>query len=141
MRKTRSRPGATSSANPCAACARWWLTTISSTARFWGILTKLGLQCTMVEDGVRAVEAAVSEDFDIILLDISMPRMSGVEALQEMRRQRGRMPPVLAVTAFAMADQVQEMRRQGFDGHLGKPFSRVDLEAELLRVLEAAPAP
>lgn len=106
-----------------------------------GFLTKLGLQCTMVEDGVRAVEAAVSEDFDIILLDISMPRMSGVEALQEMRRQRGRMPPVLAVTAFAMADQVQEMRRQGFDGHLGKPFSRVDLEAELLRVLEAAPAP
>jgi len=74
--------------------------------------------------------------YDLLLLDISMPVMNGVDALARIRaraREIGAPPPVaVAATANVMQDQVAQYMQQGFSAVLGKPFKA----RELMRVLE-----
>ena len=78
-------------------------------------------------DGQQAVEACRDERFDIILMDIQMPGVSGVEALKLIRAQEAEDQlepvPIIALTANAMKHQVAEYIAAGFDGHLPKPVS------------------
>ena len=78
-------------------------------------------------DGQQAVEACRDERFDIILMDIQMPGVSGVEALKLIRAQEVEDQlepvPIIALTANAMKHQVAEYIAAGFDGHLPKPVS------------------
>ncbi|WP_323040324.1 PAS domain S-box protein [Gemmobacter sp.] len=103
------------------------------------MLGALGVGVTVVEDGLRAVAAWKPDDFDVLLLDISMPEMDGVAALQEIRRRAGEAgappPPAIAVTANAMKHQVDGYYAAGFDGYVGKPFRREDLAKVLSRLL------
>ena len=109
------------------------------------MLEKLGASVDLVNDGQAAVEAAAGGDYDIILMDISMPGMDGVSALHAIRAQEAapgddgagdsrRPVPVVAVTANAMTHQVVEYIGAGFDSHLPKPFGLDDLR-RLLSVL------
>lgn len=86
---------------------------------------------TSVVDGQMALEAWLREEFDFLLLDISMPVMDGVSAIREIRRleaQQGRRPlPAIAVTANALVNQIADYLEAGFDTHLAKPFRRRDL--------------
>lgn len=95
------------------------------------LLEKVGCKFVMVEDGQSAVAAASEQDFELILMDISMPGMDGIEALRLIRESdltNGRpRTPALAVTANAMRHQVDEYLTQGFDGHVAKPIQRTDL--------------
>ena len=90
------------------------------------LLEPLEVDLVIVEDGLRAVEAFGGGDFDIVLMDIQMPRMSGVDATLAIRREeaeRGRCPtPILAVTANVMGDQMAEYRAAGIDGIVSKPI-------------------
>ena len=90
------------------------------------LLEPLEVDLVIVEDGLRAVEAFGGGDFDIVLMDIQMPRMSGVDASLAIRREeaeRGRCPtPILAVTANVMGDQMAEYRAAGIDGIVSKPI-------------------
>ncbi|MGY6633849.1 MAG: PAS-domain containing protein [Alkalilacustris sp.] len=103
------------------------------------ILKRLGMQPQIVSDGAAAVAAARAGRFDVILLDISMPGTDGPAALRAVRAEaaaRGRtMPPVVAVTANAMPDQVADYLAQGFAAHVPKPFALADLRAALVAVL------
>jgi PAS domain S-box-containing protein len=107
--------------------------------------------CTLLEAGngreaVAAVEAAIAETgapgFDLILLDISMPEMDGVEAITRIRAAEARAGraacPAVAVTANAMAHQVADYIVAGFDGFLSKPFGKADLHAVIAPLLKAA---
>jgi len=95
------------------------------------MLTRLGAEVTIVNDGAQAVEAWQPGRFDAILLDIAMPVMDGPTALQKIRAlevQHGVSPsPIIAVTANVMAHQVAEYIAWGFDSCIGKPVSSVDL--------------
>ena len=90
-----------------------------------GLLRRLGAQAQVVASGAEAVEAAGAEAFDLVLLDISMPDMDGVEALGRIRegeRAAHRAPvPALAVTANVLEDQVAGYLASGFAAHLAKP--------------------
>ena len=90
------------------------------------LLEPLEVDLVIVEDGLKAVEAFRGDDFDIVLMDIQMPRMSGVDASLAIRREeaeRGRCPtPILAVTANVMGDQMAEYRAAGIDGIVSKPI-------------------
>ena len=90
------------------------------------LLEPLEVDLVIVEDGLKAVEAFLGDDFDIVLMDIQMPRMSGVDATLAIRREeaeRGRCPtPILAVTANVMGDQMAEYRAAGIDGIVSKPI-------------------
>jgi PAS domain S-box-containing protein len=94
-----------------------------------------GHQVTCAEGGAEAVAAVASTDFDIVLMDIRMPQMDGFEATRRIRAldgDRGRVP-VVAMTAQAFTEQVEESRMAGMDGHLSKPFNQATLLAAIAR--------
>lgn len=76
---------------------------------------------TIVDNGKQAVEAAKKEDFDLILMDIQMPEMNGVEAMQNISNFNKHIP-IVALTANAMVDDVSNYLSQGFDAHVAKPI-------------------
>ncbi|MGA0600746.1 ATP-binding protein [Caulobacter sp. KR2-114] len=91
------------------------------------LLAHLGAECVLVEDGAQAVEAWRREPFDVVLMDMQMPGMDGLEATCQIRslegsRQGGR-TPVFMVSANAMPEHVAAGRAAGADLHLSKPLS------------------
>ena len=98
------------------------------------LLEPLGVQLRLAADGVEAVEAFASEPFDMVLMDVQMPVMNGVEAARAIRRREaeaGRPPtPILALSANVMPHQVAEYLAAGMDGLIAKPIEvRAMLEA------------
>lgn len=105
-------------------------------------LDQLGLQPVAVENGEQAVAAALSESFDLVILDIQMPGKSGLEVLTTLR-SCGFDKPVIALTANVMATDVAQYREAGFDACLGKPIDRRRFAQTLQQYLprqEAKPA-
>ncbi len=90
-----------------------------------------GHSVAAVESGAAAVEAAGAQAFDVILMDVRMPGMNGLEATRQIRA----LPspycdvPVLAVTAHAFAEQVLACEHAGMNGHVAKPFNQATLLA------------
>ncbi len=102
-----------------------------------------GHQVTCAENGAEAVAAAASGDYDVVLMDVRMPGMDGLEAARRIRAgggARGRVP-IVALTAQAFAEQIEECRMAGMDSHLAKPFTQDALIEAIDRVAGAPPAP
>ncbi|MCA2010798.1 PAS domain S-box protein [Cereibacter sphaeroides] len=95
------------------------------------MLTALGTKVTLAEDGQHACDLYQPGAFDLLLLDISMPGLDGIEALRAIREVEaaaGTPPvPALAVTANAMQHQIEGYISAGFDGHVAKPFRKETL--------------
>ena len=88
-------------------------------------LRAAGHEVACAEGGAEAVEFAAASDFDVVLMDVHMPGMDGLEATRRIRAlagPRGRVP-IVALTAQAFAEQVGECRKAGMDSHLAKPFT------------------
>lgn len=99
-------------------------------------------ECTFVEDGLEVVAAYKGGTYDLVLMDISMPRLDGPEALRQIRfleRELGdREPtPVVAVSAHAMRQEIEEFLEMGFDGYVTKPIRAEALHLEIDRVMSA----
>lgn len=96
------------------------------------------------EDGVFALEAFQRDVFDIILMDVSMPRMDGVEAALRIRRiekEKGLAPtPIIALTAHAVPSERERIMAAGVTELLTKPVRKKDLLAELAKYPVRAPA-
>lgn len=89
------------------------------------LLERRGHRVTVVENGLEAVNRSRKENFDVILMDIQMPVMSGYEASQEIRRrekQTGIHIPIIAMTAHAMPGDREECINAGMDAYLSKPI-------------------
>jgi PAS domain S-box-containing protein len=102
-------------------------------------LRAAGHKVTCVEGGAEAVEAVGSTDFDVVLMDVRMPEMDGLEATRRIRTlegARGRVP-IVALTAQAFTEQVAECRKAGMDSHLPKPFGPDTLLTAVLRAVAA----
>ncbi|RJL06171.1 response regulator [Paracoccus aestuarii] len=95
---------------------------------------------TEAEDGILGVERAMATRYDIILMDISMPRMNGIEAARRIRAEGpNRDTPIIALTAHAMPEDLESFRAAGMDRTLVKPLSRADLAALLDGLRPVAP--
>lgn len=103
------------------------------------MLERLGHRVTIVDNGRKAVETVKAQSFDLVLMDISMPEMDGLEATR-LIRDAGSAIPILALTAHAGATEVERCREAGMDGLLSKPIRRQSLE-EALNRHGASPAP
>jgi PAS domain S-box-containing protein len=101
------------------------------------MLEALGAVVAVAEDGVDGLEAARDGGFDLILMDIQMPVMDGVEATRRIRELAGEpaRTPIVGLTANVMAHQRAEYLAAGMDGVVAKPISPADLIAEIARVL------
>ncbi|WP_296716865.1 PAS-domain containing protein [Tistrella sp.] len=100
-------------------------------------LQRAGYTVDSVSEGNAAVEAATAHDYDLILMDVQMPGLSGLEATRRIRSiegPRGR-TPILALTANAGREAAEICRAAGMDDHLSKPFRRDDLVAAVRRWL------
>ena len=99
------------------------------------LLSQSGIEPTLVPDGAMAIEAWERETWDIILMDIQMPRMDGVQATREIRRREAETgrprTPILAVTANAMVHQVAAYQAAGMDGVVSKPIELARLFAAI----------
>ena len=105
------------------------------------MLERRGFYVTVAHNGRAAVEAAKSQVFDVILMDVQMPEMDGFEALAAIRALEGpetRRTPVVAVTAHAMAEDRERCLAGGMDGYLPKPLMAGQLFAEIDRVAPVA---
>ncbi|WP_334165945.1 response regulator, partial [Tepidimonas sp.] len=112
------------------------------------LLDKLGHQVAFAEDGRQAVARAAEGDYDIVLMDVHMPEMDGLEATQGIRAlpgPRGRVP-IVALTADIVDDAEQRAQAAGMNAFLAKPVQRAQLEAVMARCIAAhaeltSPAP
>ncbi|MBU0929107.1 MAG: transporter substrate-binding domain-containing protein [Spirochaetes bacterium] len=102
------------------------------------VLESAGYEVMQAIDGEAALEAASSGEWGFILMDVSMPRMDGLEATRRIRaiegeRRSGRVP-IIALTAHAYAEDRQACTEAGMDGFLSKPFTESALWAEVRSV-------
>ncbi|MCK6460349.1 MAG: response regulator, partial [Planctomycetes bacterium] len=107
------------------------------------LLERLGHTCVVVADGKAAVEAYARERFDLVLMDVQMPVMSGFEAtagIREIERRDGRKCFVVALTAHAMQGYRERCLDAGMDDYLSKPVRRPDLLSLLDRIASGPPA-
>ena len=90
------------------------------------ILTSLGLEVTIVNNGQEAVEAAIQQNFDLILMDMQMPKLNGYQATTKLK-EAGVETPVIALTAYSMMDDKEKCLEAGCVDYLPKPLSVADL--------------
>jgi CheY-like chemotaxis protein/HPt (histidine-containing phosphotransfer) domain-containing protein len=80
---------------------------------------------TVVSDGLRAIEEWKKDHYDLVFMDVQMPKMDGLEATRVIRRldrERGGHTPIIALTAAAMKEDVEACHQAGMDGHVAKPI-------------------
>jgi signal transduction histidine kinase/ActR/RegA family two-component response regulator len=102
------------------------------------MLTRLGNKVTLVSDGEQACSAFMDGDYDAILMDVRMPRMSGLDATREIRRlerDRGTHTRIIALTATASDSDREECVQAGMDAYLTKPIQKERLLTELARTV------
>ncbi len=90
------------------------------------LLGKLGLEVTIAEDGQEAVEKAASGAFDVILMDIEMPKMDGYQATRALRERRITIP-IIALTGHSTEEDKAKCLDAGCNGYLSKPIDRLCL--------------
>ena len=97
-------------------------------------LGRHGVDLTGVANGEEAVRAAADADFDLILMDMQMPVMDGLEATRRIRADGGAAArvPILALTANVLPDEIAKCRAAGMTGHVAKPFT-AEILADALR--------
>jgi two-component system, sensor histidine kinase and response regulator len=106
------------------------------------ILEKRGYVVVVVENGKAAIEAVERESFDVVLMDVQMPELSGIDATLAIRRREagtGRHIPIIALTAHVMKSDVETCLVAGMDAFLSKPVRPPDLASALELVLAGAP--
>ena len=98
------------------------------------LLASLGLEVIVASNGKEAVKLCVEHQPDLVLLDIQMPEMDGVEAFKALRNL-GCNQPIYALTANAMSHEVSQYLGLGFTGHLKKPIERKHFIATIAKYL------
>ena len=100
------------------------------------ILNRMNISVTEAEDGDIALQKVLEQEYDLILMDIQMPRMKGDEATEKLRGY-GYEVPIIALTANNMKHEIESYLSKGFTGHLAKPIVRQDFIATLSQYLKA----
>ncbi len=96
------------------------------------VLSKLGYEADVASNGKEAVEAFINMKYDLILMDVQMPEMDGLEATRKIRTLSEKQPLIIAMTANAMQGDREMCLKAGMDDYISKP---VNLD-ELVRILE-----
>ena len=100
------------------------------------LLEKRGHRVVMTANGREALEALAKDKFDLVLMDVQMPEMDGLQATSELRKKEkekgdGIHQPVIALTAYAMKGDQERCLAAGMDGYLTKPIAPQELDAVL----------
>ncbi len=102
------------------------------------VLERAGVVVELAQDGQEGVDKALAGNFEVVLMDMQMPRLDGFTATR-MLRQRGYRGPVVALTAHAMLDDRERIQDCGCDAHLTKPLNFHDIYQTLQRLSAGRP--
>ncbi len=107
------------------------------------VLGRFGLNADFAGNGIEALEAVRQRPYDLILMDVHMPEMDGLEATRAIRsfNDHRAQIPIVALTANAFAHDVESCRAAGMNGHLGKPFRKEELLIAIAEALAANSEP
>lgn len=97
------------------------------------LLAPFDVEITEAHNGREGLDAVRAERFDLVLMDMQMPVMDGLTATRAIRRLHTHQPPIIAMTANVLPDQIQRCLEAGVDDHLGKPINTAALLACLDR--------
>lgn len=95
------------------------------------ILNKMGYKPGMAQNGLEAIEALYKNDYELILMDMQMPVMDGLEATRVIRKDDIKQPVIIALTANAMAGDEQDCLQAGMNDYLSKPVKLDELMNKL----------
>ena len=98
-------------------------------------LVRLGYEVTTVDDGMEAIETIESEDFDLIILDLFMPRKSGFEVVEYMREELKNKTPVLIISRDHLGEAIHKAYTAGANDYIVKPFQPEELIVKITRML------
>jgi two-component system chemotaxis response regulator CheY len=104
------------------------------------MLTNGGYPVLEAEDGVAALEQLAKHHFDLVITDMNMPRMDGMELIQAIRRDYSDIHVIL-ITAFGTPDTEKQARRIGANDYLAKPFDFEELERRVRAFFESRANP
>jgi len=102
------------------------------------MLQRLGYRCDLAANGLEVLDALALRDYDLILMDMQMPEMDGVQTTREIceRFPAGQLPRIFAMTANVSPADRESCSSAGMDGFIGKPV-RIDELEEALRMCPA----
>lgn len=104
------------------------------------VLSDWGIKVDLAENGLLAIEKATAKDYEIILMDLSMPEMDGFTATMVIRsdkQTRNRETPIIAMTASALQGENQKCFKAGMNDYISKPFDPQELLDKIYRHLRA----
>jgi PAS domain S-box-containing protein len=105
------------------------------------MLGRLGCWADLAEDGATAVEMACQAGYELILMDVEMPRMNGFESAREILRKMGdSAPPIVALTAHSQTERQEDFLSAGMRGYLAKPLEPRQLAEIVSRYRRLSPA-
>ena len=107
------------------------------------MLSRLGYRIDSVANGQEVLAALERQDYDVILMDIQMPEMDGLEATRQIRQHRPRSegPFIVAMTAYAFQEDIDQAMRAGMDDYISKPVRTEVLLNLLAKISQARAAP
>jgi len=108
-----------------------------------GLLERWGHRVTVANDGEEAVRLSAEQPFDLILMDVQMPSLDGLDATRVIRsreRETGRHVPIVAMTAHAMKGDRERCLEVGMDGYLMKPIRAEQLFRQIEEISGSTPA-
>ncbi len=107
-------------------------------ANLYGFLEPLGYTLDVAQNGAVGVQRATSSDYDVIILDLELPGIDGIEVCRQLRKDQRLGTPILMLTARDTVNDKLTGFNVGADDYLVKPFSLVELEARLTALVRRA---
>ena len=101
------------------------------------VLESLGVKVDIAKNGLEAISGVTNNDYDLVLMDIQMPEMDGMEATEEIRKiKSSKELPIVALTANVLQEEVEKYKELGMNDHIGKPFERSEIKTVIERLDE-----
>jgi CheY-like chemotaxis protein len=95
-----------------------------------------GFNLAFAEDGLEAVQMVGDKSYDLVLMDIEMPKLNGLDAAKKIKENLGdKSPPIVALTAHSLEGQREEFLAQGMDEYMTKPINIEDFKSILTKYL------
>src|SRR3972149_3525435 len=98
------------------------------------LLSEEGYEVDSAENGQKGLEAARRADYDIVLTDLIMPSVSGMDVLREMKRAKPK-THVILITAFATVENAVEAMKNGASDYITKPFKVDEVQTKIRKVI------
>lgn len=99
------------------------------------VLTSEGHTVTRAEDGVKGLMKAVGKEFDLVISDLNMPKMNGVEMTRRLRKEKPKLP-IFLLTTEGRQEMALQAKEAGASGWITKPFQLNQLKSAIARATE-----